>query len=356
MALQPTLILGRQDVKSRQLQVILAKNNLLPNVRLSATYGINALGSQLDGGGPENALRNLGDNRFTNWSVGLTGEIPLGYREANADLRKAKLGLARSYAQLRDQERRITLFLAAQYRNIFELHERIKAARAQREAFAQELSARFEQFRAGKVTMNFLLEAQRNWADALNTEYQTIVTYNQTLAIFEFAKGTYLQYNSVVIAEGPLPKAAQVRATEHFHERSKALVVAERPGEADASGCCKGMCSSPGGCGTGTCAEPPVSTAAKLPAMPENPPSLLTLYKNAGPVPEITEPMPAEAKNILTLSKAAGSLTPSQAISNNAVLPPATAPMAQPKPGGGLFTNDVSGVIPATYQEPADKK
>lgn len=376
MALQPTLILGRQDVKGRQMQVTLAKNSLLPNVRLASTYALNSIGTVLDGPGPNNALRTLAENRFTNWSVALTGEIPIGYREANADLRKAKLALAQSYAQLRDQERRVQLFLAHQYRLIFELHERIKAARAQREAFAQELGARFEQFRAGKVTMNFLLEAQRNWADALNTEYQTIVTYNQTLAIFEVAKGTYLQYNNVVIAEGPLPKCAQIRAADHFRERSKGLVLHERPGEVDDKGCCKGLCAPSVGS-----AEPPVPTSAKLPPLPDSPPSLLTLYKNAGPVPEITEQMPSEAKSLQSMSKAAGSVPTTDpaamppvlslskpagpvlppngttnAAANGAALPPATPPMVQPRAGQASSSNDVSGIVPTSYQEPADKR
>lgn len=395
MALQPTLILGRQDVKGRQLQVVLAKNSLLPNVRFASTYTLNSLGTTMDGGtNPNNALFNLAQNRFQNWSVGLTGEIPIGYREANADLRKAKLGLAQSYAQLRDQERRVQLYLEHQYRNIFEFHERIKAARAQREAFAQELGARFEQFRAGKVTMNFLLEAQRNWADALNTEYQTIVTYNQALALFEFTKGTYLQYNSVVIAEGPLPRCAQIRATEHFRERSNGLVLRERPGEVDKDGCCQGLSS---GVSVGS-AEPSVPTSAKLPPMPESPPSLLTLYKNTGPVPEITEPAPTGTKPllsqsnptgpvpatsqpgnppVLSLSKPAGSVAPADGSSNPsaqsqwkpvgpasptagssnaATLPPSTSPLAQPSPGQPGSTNDTYGIVPAAYQEPADRR
>jgi outer membrane protein TolC len=394
MALQPTLILGRQDVKARQMQVIVAKNSLLPNVRFASTYGINSIGTGLDGGGPDNALRNLAQNRFANWSLALTGEIPIGYREANADLRKAKLALAQSYAQLRDYERRVQLFLAHQYRLVFELHEEIKAARAQREAFAQELGARFEQFRAGKVTMNFLLEAQRNWADALAQEYQNIVQYNQTLASFEVVKGTYLEYNNVVIAEGPLPRCAQVRAVEHFRERSKALVLRERPGDADQTGCCKGMSS----CATAGSTEPPVPTSAKLPTLPDSPPSLLTLYKDAAPVPEIKEPaMPvtkpivsiskpvgpvATAEDVskpavlslskpagsvtpatgssnspvLSLSKPAGSVSPTASTSNGANLPPATSPMAQPRLGQPSSTNDIPGIVPVGFQEPADKR
>src|SRR5207244_1548409 len=43
------------------------------------------------------------------------------------------------------------------------------------------------------------------------------------------AKGTILQHNNVAIQEGPLPQVAMVRAVEHERERSKALVLRERP-------------------------------------------------------------------------------------------------------------------------------
>ena len=90
------------------------------------------------------------------------------------------------------------------------------------------MQARFQEFLAGRGTLDVLLEAQRFWADALANEYRSIADYNSSLAGFELAKGTILQHDNVVIAEGQLPKCAQVRATEHERERSNALVLRER--------------------------------------------------------------------------------------------------------------------------------
>src|SRR4029077_5751877 len=77
-------------------------------------------------------------------------------------------------------------------------------------------------------TLDFLLEAQRLWADALRAEYQAIADYNNAMARFEYAKGTIMQRDNIVIAEGGLPQCAQVRAVEHERERSSALVLRER--------------------------------------------------------------------------------------------------------------------------------
>src|SRR5262249_61506258 len=60
-------------------------------------------------------------------------------------------------------------------------------------------------------------------------EYEAVAEYNNTLARFEWCKGTILPHDNVAIAEGALPVCAQVRAVEHERERTHSLVLHERP-------------------------------------------------------------------------------------------------------------------------------
>ncbi len=271
LALRPELVLARQDLKFRQLDVLNQKNQLLPDLRFTSTYDINAIGSRLDGPEADNALRNLASNRFNNWSIGLRLDVPLGFRDAHAAVCVARLNLARSYAALQDQEQKAQLYLAQQYRNVFAFHQLIEIQRASREAAAQQLDARFKEFLAGRGTLDILLEAQRIWADALRDEYNAIVQYNNSLATFEFAKGTILQHDNVVIGEGPLPHCALKRAVEHERERSKALVLRTRP-ESSLTSCCfeKGDVGVP---------QLPANHTLPLPA----------LLGQQAPLPQITE-------------------------------------------------------------------
>src|SRR5262249_1730280 len=140
MAMQYSLILGRQELKARQLTVINEKNLLLPDVRWNATWDYNAIGSRLDGSSTANAWRNFGKGDFNNWSPGIRAEVPLGYRDAHAGLRQARLRLAQGYIQLQDQELKVKQFLTRAYRNVFDYYERIKASRASREAYAEQLA------------------------------------------------------------------------------------------------------------------------------------------------------------------------------------------------------------------------
>jgi outer membrane protein TolC len=232
LRLRPELVLQRLDLKQRQLELIREKNSLLPDVRLGANYNIHGAGSELDGnnqfnGETSNALRSLASDHFNDFTVGIFGAVPIGFRAQNAAVRAAKLRLAQDYLQLRDQESRAVRFLTQQYRAVIQNYAVIQARHQQREAFAVQVENRFKEFQAGKTTADFLLQAQRDWANAVNSEYQAIVEYNNSLVKFQFAKGTLMQYDHVQIAEGEVPECVQVRAVENERQRSQALALRE---------------------------------------------------------------------------------------------------------------------------------
>jgi outer membrane protein TolC len=241
LALRPDLVLARQDLKFRQLDLINVKNQLLPDVRSVFSYTINGLGNRLDGADVNtNAFRSLASDHFDSWTAGLTLNMPLGYRDVNSSVRVARLNLARSYVVLREQEERAIGFLAQEYRNVDEFHTQIGILRAQREAYYRELSARNSRIRGGLESLGaptpgssdpggvLYQNALNNYVSALATEFSFIAQYNTSIAQFEFAKGTIMQYDNIQIGEGPLPECCAVRAVDHEKERAKAIVLRER--------------------------------------------------------------------------------------------------------------------------------
>jgi outer membrane protein TolC len=237
LALRPPLVVQREELKAKLFDVMLQKNSLLPDLRFFSTYGLNGIGGRLDGS-DNNAFRSLASDRFTNYSLGLRLVVPIGYRQQRAALRRARLVLAQQYWLLRDFEEKAQHFLAQQYRSLFDTHAQIEINRSQRIAAAEQLEARFKEFLAGRGTLDILLEAQRVWAEALRTEYDSVRDYNNALARFEFARGTIMQDENVFIGEGPLPGCAQERAVEHERERTKAFVLRERANPVVTPPCC----------------------------------------------------------------------------------------------------------------------
>jgi outer membrane protein TolC len=234
LALRPELVLARQDLKFRQLDLINQKNLLLPDLRTVMSYNINGLGSRLDG--PDintNAFRSLASDHFDSWTAGLTLNMPLGYRDANSSVRVARLNLARSYRVLREQEERAVGFLAQEYRNVDEFYAQIGILRAQREAYQRELKAKYSRIKLGLEVLDAtngvaFQNALNNYVNAVANEFSFIAQYNTAIAGFEYAKGTIMQHDNIQIGEGPLPECCAVRAVDHEQERDKAIELRER--------------------------------------------------------------------------------------------------------------------------------
>ncbi len=240
--LRPELVMARQDIMTKQMNLTLRKNEMLPDLRLQATHTTIGLGSRLDGNGTfldangdavtSNALRSLTSSHFNNWQVGLNLNIPLGFRHEAAQIRDARLALTQSYLALKNHELKATNFLAKQHNRVLETSKLIDIRRQQRLAQGTQVETRFRKFLEWDIKeryphLEFLLDAQRQWASALNQEYQAIIDYNIALATWEFAKGTIMQSCRVRISEAPLPAGVAMRAVEFEREASDRQVSFE---------------------------------------------------------------------------------------------------------------------------------
>jgi outer membrane protein TolC len=347
LAHRPELLMARQDLKFRQLDILVQKNQTRPDLRFFATYDINGLGTRLDGppavdpNTPNgNALASFTDNRFNNWQIGLRMNMPIGFRDAHAALRQARLNLARSYGVLIDQELKAERFLTFEWRHLYEYYGQIQVLRNQREANAEQLTARFAEFKVGRGTLDVLLEAQRNFSDSLASEYQAIVNYQNSLCGFQFGKGTIMAYDNVVISEGPLPCCAQVKAVDHLKERTRALVLRERPGadlthaEMPHAALAHPPAIPPAAEKDAIAGLPPleeVPTDRPLPpvpsgpAVPPPPPSALPGGVLPAPAGELQQPMTSAVPSVPSLPTG-GLPSPVPAPRTPPVYPPVTAP------------------------------
>ena len=237
---RPELVLARENLRFHQLVLTREKNYLQPDLRLVAQYQPVGFGTSLtsngtftDGQGnlqPAGVLRNLSTGHFNDYTVGLNLSVPLGYRFEHASIRSARLQLAQAFYVLKDQEDRVKSTLTKQYQNLFKWYALIEDRNAERRAYADALSKKFKQVELGKKPIDLdLLDVQRRLALALTKEYQAISEYNNSLARLEFARGTIMQHDNIVIAENGLPATAQVRAVENERERTRALILRQRP-------------------------------------------------------------------------------------------------------------------------------
>jgi outer membrane protein TolC len=247
LKLRPELVLARENIRFHQYQLAIQYNYLKPDLRVYARYEPFGDGSTLTGSGetkdgtgtlqPNNAFRSLMRGGLADWQIGLALNVPLGWRAEFAAIRGARLQLTQAHLLLRDQEEKAVRILAEQHAKLDEWYKRIEASRSERLAYLEALTVRLEKIKQGQTTPSGggnvstleLLDNQRRYAAAQVKEFDAIAQYNMTLARLEFAKGTILQYNNVHISEGALPQCVQARAVEVEKERSKSIVLRERP-------------------------------------------------------------------------------------------------------------------------------
>jgi outer membrane protein TolC len=219
---RPELVQANEEIRAARLAELRAKDFLLPDLRFISRYDINGLGGTFG-----SSIRNLGQDPFPSWEMRLQMQVPLGFREGHAEVRRAQLLVAQRYAFLRDQESKVLLSLQRSYRDLVQFREEMVTRRSQREAAAVQVKVLDKKVKAGGGNIDLLLRAQLRWADALRDEYVAVCNYNIALADFERQKGTIMAYDNVALAESPLPTCAQERASAHIREFNHSLVLKE---------------------------------------------------------------------------------------------------------------------------------
>ena len=79
---------------------------------------------------------------------------------------------------------------------------RIEAATAARELARQQLDAEQSKFEVGASTNFFVVQAQRDLADAQRAELQTILDHQKSRIEFDRAQQTSLTQGSIIIVSG----------------------------------------------------------------------------------------------------------------------------------------------------------
>jgi outer membrane protein TolC len=236
---RPEVLIARQELKARQLDLRAQRYARMPDLRFFSSYDVNGLGGQL-AGGENGALNSMGRNQFNSWQFGLRLDMPLGFRDANSLVRQAQLNLWRTWYTLSDSERKVFEILTSAERQLYQSYQLIQAQRRVRRAAEERerlVSTRIVggQFTGGSAYLQ-LTTAQQDVANAIANEFRAVADYNSALARIEFAKGTIQRYNNITVTEGPLPSFVQKKAVDHYRERQAGLKLREHPADVTGTG------------------------------------------------------------------------------------------------------------------------
>ncbi|MGD2246292.1 MAG: TolC family protein [Candidatus Aminicenantes bacterium] len=206
---RPDLKSLRWDIKSRDVDFVYAKNQLLPDLSLEASYwspGIsgtqilykdnNPLTNVIVGtipGGASDALKDALKFRYQNWSAGITLTLPTNTVFTRAKYAQAKMSFEQAKLRLKNQEQQVFLEVSNAVRAVQTDFKRIQAYKVARELAEKKLEAEEKKLKVGLTTNYLVLQYQRDLATARSAELRAIIDYNLSLARLNKAMGVGIQ-------------------------------------------------------------------------------------------------------------------------------------------------------------------
>lgn len=220
------------EIKRRELELIAARNMLLPRIDAAGKYRWLGMGDELinqthaEFNVPgSSAFGVLTSGQYQEWQLGLQASIPIGFRRELSGVRHHELLLARERALLQDLELEISHQLGDSIRDV-DLNYGLTQTNFNRRVAAEaEVQAVKVSYDASRVTLDLLLDAQRRRAEAESAYYRSLVDYNRSIMNVHYRKGSLLDYDGVYLAEGEWPAKAYFDAMRQARKRDAGLYM-----------------------------------------------------------------------------------------------------------------------------------
>lgn len=210
---RPDLEQRKIELKNRETEVWYAKNQLLPDLNLQASYwspGIsgtrilykdnNPLTGEIIGylpGDSSDAIKDTFKLLYPNWSVYLALNIPMSSIFTRTQLAAARLQLEQSRLQVENSEQQILLEIKNAIRQVQTNYKRIEAYRLALELTEKKLAAEEEKLKVGNSTNYNVFLYQRDLAAAQDNELKALIGYNLALANQERVLGITLKEKNI---------------------------------------------------------------------------------------------------------------------------------------------------------------
>ena len=198
----PQLEQARLAISASQIQVRVAKNQMLPSLNLQAGTSSSAINT--DAGDAISDTLSFND---LGYNLSLVLEYPIGNRQAEALWRQRQYETGRAMTQLQNLSDGLGVTIKERIRQIEFSYRQMQATRRSVDAYAAQLEALNTRERVrGQLTPEFLqvkLNAQEALANARFQELGAMVNYNQALADLAAATGTILQQYGISMEKMP---------------------------------------------------------------------------------------------------------------------------------------------------------
>jgi outer membrane protein TolC len=213
LAARPEMEQLRLNLTSNQMNLVGIKNSLKPTLQAFAELTNNGLsgaltaeGLQLGGSGPlvggyGNLLSQIFRRGYPNYSAGVSLNIPLRNRAAQADYTTSLLQLRTSELNLRKNINQIRVDVQNGMAGLQQARSRYEAAVKSRVLQEQTLAGDQKRYALGATVAFQVVQDQRDLANAQSSEVQSMANYTHARIALDQALGATLDVNEVSIDE-----------------------------------------------------------------------------------------------------------------------------------------------------------
>jgi outer membrane protein TolC len=193
---------ARKDIDNAKVSEKYTNNQKLPDVRFNLSYAANGLGGTqvlrdtsagfpgiVTGAGTitnfGSVLNQLFANNYPTWTAGVSITYPLGGGTEEANAARARIERRQADERLKSSEGRAIQQVRDAGWKIDMNAKRIATTRASRELAEQRLDSEQKRFEVGLSTSFFVIQAQRDLAQAKANEVDAVLAYDLALVDFE---------------------------------------------------------------------------------------------------------------------------------------------------------------------------
>jgi len=211
---RPEVATAKIDLKGKHLDVRYYRNQLRPDLALTASYYTTGLSGDrllVEGnvfgedatiigvipGKLWDAIKDTLNQDYRNYSLGLSLKIPLSNAAARADLNSAKINLERSLLSLKNAEATVYSDVKQVVIDVEKARKSVDATRLARELADEKLVAEQKKLAVGLSTNYLVLQYQRDFSTAQIAELKALIDYNLALSRVHQVTGDSLEYYKV---------------------------------------------------------------------------------------------------------------------------------------------------------------
>ena len=182
------------DVQNVRLKF--ARNQLLPQLDVIATYGFNGLSTNFSGS--ENQIFSADTPQ---WSVGFNFQVPLGNRQPRAQYNAIAGQKEQAILKVQESELQVNVDVDTVISRIETNRQRVQTARQTRELGEQAVRIAYRRLDEGLISAFDVIDQQRKLYDAKSREIASTAELNKSITQLWLVTGTVLQREGIHFRE-----------------------------------------------------------------------------------------------------------------------------------------------------------